>query len=178
MFIRIQCFSKCFFLSIFGRGFSRFGGGSIPGDTFPDMSQQRWKTENSGFAHTKHDFLQIWGVGLGRVGQFFSRYFLRWVWRADLMIFWEIEGPAGSSKDVFWWAFQVQVLHRFLMNFQWQTGSNITQEVEVIYSQSGPCKLQSTDYREYIKRLQFTKSSLQITVSRLQITIMKKHSVG
>ena len=49
-------------------------------------------------------------------------------------------------------AFQVQVLHWFLMNSQWITGSQKRQEVTVIYSQSGPCKLQTTDYRQYIKR--------------------------
>ena len=61
-------------------------------------------------------FLEMWGAGLGRVGQLFSRSFLRWVWRGDFTFVWEIEGPTGSSKDVFWWAFQVQVLHRFLIS--------------------------------------------------------------
>ena len=35
----------------------------------------------------------------------FLRYLLKWVWRRYFTIFWEIECPAGSSKDVFWWAF-------------------------------------------------------------------------
>ena len=101
-------------------------------DTFPDMSKQRWKTENSGFVYTKHYFLEFWGAGFWRVGQLFSRSFLRWVWRHDFTIFWEIEGPAGSSKDVFWWAFQVQILHRCLMNFWWKTESWVAQAVVVI----------------------------------------------
>ena len=161
----VMCFFVDFWRSL-GKCFFAFWWPKCPkwellGDTFPDMLQQRWKTENSGFVYTKHYFLEIWGAGLGRVGQFFSRSFLRWVWRGDFTIFWEIEGPAGSSKDVFWWAFQVQVLHRFLMNFQWKTGSQNRQEAPAIHLQSGPCKLQSTDYRKYIKRVQITKSRLQ-----------------
>ena len=150
-------FGKCFFV-FWWRKCPKW---ELLGDTFPDMSQQRCKNENNGSVYTKHNFLEIWGAGLGRVGQFFSRYFLRWVWGGDFTIFWEIEGPAGSSKDVFWWAFQVQILHRFLMHFQLNTESHIRQEVRAIYARSGPCKLQSTDYRKYIKRVQITISRLQ-----------------
>ena len=91
----VMCFFVDFWRSL-GKCFFAFWWPKCPkwellGDTFPDMSQQRWKTENSGFVYTKHYFLEIWGAGLGRVGQFFSRYFLRWVWRGDFTIFLEIE---------------------------------------------------------------------------------------
>ena len=104
---------KCFF-SLWWPKCSKWG---LLGDTFPDMSQQSWTTENCGFVYTDDYVLQFWGAGLGRVGQLFSRFFLRCVWRCDFTIFSKIEGPAGSSKDVVWWAFQVQVLHRFFYEF-------------------------------------------------------------
>ena len=135
-----MCFIVDFWRSL-GTFFSRFGSRSVPNGSYLGTFFQTYCSKGgkpSGFMYTTHYFLEIWGAGFGRVGQFFSRKFIRWVWRSDFTIFWEIEGPAGSSKDVFWWAFQVQMLHRFLMNFQWRTGSTICQEVPAIYLQSEP----------------------------------------
>ena len=71
------------------------------GDTFPAMLQQHWKAENYGFVYTKHYFSEFWGAGLRHFAQFFSRFFLRRVWRRDFTIFWEFEGPAVAPKTTF-----------------------------------------------------------------------------
>ena len=59
----VMCFFVDFWRSL-GKCFFAFWWPKCPkwellGDTFPDMLQQRWKTENSGFVYTKHYFLEI-----------------------------------------------------------------------------------------------------------------------
>ena len=57
------------------------------------------------------------------------------MWFDDFLRNW---GSSRSSKDDFWWAFQVQVLRWFLMNFQGDTKSHIGQGWVVITRFLGP----------------------------------------
>ena len=62
-----MCFTMCFFVDfwrslgkcVFAFWWPKCSKWELLGDTFPDMLQQRWKTQNSGFVYTKHYFLEI-----------------------------------------------------------------------------------------------------------------------
>ncbi len=85
------------------------------GDTFPDMLQQRWKTENSGFVYTKHYFLEICGAGLGHamLGSFFSRYFVRWFGEVILRFFEKLRVQPVAPRT----SFGEHFMYKFCIDF-------------------------------------------------------------
>ncbi len=97
-------FVSLIFGGISGSVFLRFGGRSVPNGgyletLFQPCCSKAGKLETRVSCIPNTTFHGFEGLGSDVLGNTFSRPFLRWVWRGDFTIFWEIEGPAGCSKE-------------------------------------------------------------------------------
>ena len=130
------CFFCCFLDGSRGVFFLRFGGQSAPNrDYFGTLLQLYYtkvgklKTSVSPWPNTT--FSSFEGLGRNILGSFFQHFFWYGLWVMILQSFWEIGGPAGAPKNIFWWLCWGYILRWFLINFRGYPESHIRQRLRV-----------------------------------------------